>query len=238
MCGGPSEAALPDLPAGVYAVLSITDTGVGMPRELLARALDPFFTTKEAGRGTGLGFSMAYGFMRQSNGGLAIASEEGKGTTVTLYFPATDQEAAARCAPAPRGRDLASGGSESVLVVEDQPDIAALAQAILSGSGYRVTVAANADAALALLEGGAGFDLLFSDLIMPGAMNGVMLARAARQRFPGLRVLLATGFAAEVVDRDASVAGEFEILAKPYRRAELLARVREVLDAPASGRAR
>ena len=238
VCGGASEAAPPDLPAGVYAVLSITDTGVGMPREVLARALDPFFTTKEAGRGTGLGFSMAYGFMRQSNGGLAIASEEGKGTTVTLYFPATDQEAAARCAPAPRGRDLASGGSESVLVVEDQPDIAALAQAILSGSGYRVTVAANADAALALLEGGAGFDLLFSDLIMPGAMNGVMLARAARQRFPGLRVLLATGFAAEVVDRDASVAGEFEILAKPYRRAELLARVREVLDAPASGRAR
>jgi PAS domain S-box-containing protein len=230
--GAAGEPAPRELLAGHYAVLSIADTGVGMPREVLARALDPFFTTKEAGRGTGLGLSMAYGFMRQSNGGLAIASEEGRGTTVTLYFPATDHEAGGRCAPAPQCRDLALRGQESVLVVEDQPDIAALAEAILSGAGYRVTTAANADAALVLLEGGAGFDLLFSDLIMPGAMNGVMLARAARQRFPRLRVLLATGFAAEVMGRDGALAGEFEIMAKPYRRAELLARVREVLDAP------
>jgi len=224
--------APPDLLAGAYAVLSITDTGIGMPRDVLARALDPFFTTKEAGRGTGLGLSMAYGFMRQTNGGLAIVSEEGRGTTVTLYFPATDHEPAARCAPAPQGRDLRLRGHESILVVEDQPDIAALAQTILTESGYRVMTAPNADAALDLLEAGAEVDLLFSDLIMPGAMNGVMLAREARRRFPALRVLLATGFAAEVVERDGSLAGEFEIMAKPYRRAELLARVREVLDGP------
>jgi PAS domain S-box-containing protein len=231
---GPDAAAdaPPDLLAGAYAVLSIADTGIGMPREVLARALDPFFTTKEAGRGTGLGLSMAYGFMRQSNGGLSITSEETRGTTVTLYFPATDHEMAARCAPAPQTRDVRLRGHESVLVVEDQPDIAALAQTILAENGYSVMTAPNADAALALLEAGAQVDLLFSDLIMPGAMNGVMLARAARTRFPGLRVLLATGFAAEVVGRDGSLAGEFEIMAKPYRRAELLSRVREVLDAP------
>ncbi len=220
-----------DLLMGSYAVLSITDTGVGMPREVLSRALDPFFTTKEAGRGTGLGLSMAYGFMRQSNGGLSIVSEEGKGTTVTLFFPATDQDSAlARCAPAPRNEVLQCG-RETVLVVEDQPDIAALATAILVEHGYSVLAAPNGDTALAMLEEGAKVDLLFSDLIMPGAMNGVMLARAARKRFPNLRVLLATGFAAEVVERDGTLAGEFEILGKPYRRTELLARVRDVLDA-------
>jgi len=229
--GGPRE-----LIAGHYAVLSIADTGLGMPREVLARALDPFFTTKEAGRGTGLGLSMAYGFMRQSNGGLAIASTEGEGTVVTLFFPATENELAGRCAAAVQPRDLRFRGSETVLVVEDQPDIAALATAILSESGYRVLAAPNADAALGLLEAGPRIDLLFSDLIMPGAMNGVMLAREARRRFPGLRVLLATGFAAEVVERDGSVSGEFEIMAKPYRRAELLGRVRDVLDTPPDAR--
>lgn len=221
-----------DLLMGPYAVLSITDTGSGMPREVLARALDPFFTTKEAGRGTGLGLSMAYGFMRQSNGGLTITSEEGKGTTVTLFFPATDQEGVlARCAPAPR-TEVMQRGRETVLVVEDQPDIAALATAILVEHGYRVLAAPNGDSALAMLEEGAHVDLLFSDLIMPGAMNGVMLAREARKRFPHLRVLLATGFAAEVVERDGSLAGEFEILGKPYRRTELLSRIRDVLDTP------
>jgi CheY-like chemotaxis protein len=227
--------APPDLLMGSYAVLSISDTGLGMPREVLARALDPFFTTKEAGRGTGLGLSMAYGFMRQSNGGLSITSEEGKGTTVTLFFPATDQDtAAARCAPAPRN-EVMQCGRETVLVVEDQPDIAALATAILVEHGYRVLAAPNGDTALAMLEEGAKVDLLFSDLIMPGAMNGVMLARAARKRFPHLRVLLATGFAAEVVERDGTLAGEFEILGKPYRRTELLSRVRDVLDTPGEG---
>ncbi|MCU0984039.1 MAG: histidine kinase famiy protein [Acetobacteraceae bacterium] len=227
-----AQNAPADLLMGSYAVLSITDTGVGMPREVLARALDPFFTTKEAGRGTGLGLSMAYGFMRQSNGGLSITSEEGKGTTVTLFFPATDQDAVvARCAPAPRSEVL-QRGRETVLVVEDQPDIAALATAILVEHGYRVLAAPNGDAALAMLEEGAQVDLLFSDLIMPGAMNGVMLARAARKRFPHIRVLLATGFAAEVVERDGTLAGEFEILGKPYRRTELLSRVRDVLDTP------
>jgi CheY-like chemotaxis protein len=220
-----------DLLMGSYAVLTITDTGSGMPPEVLARALDPFFTTKEPGRGTGLGLSMAYGFMRQSNGGLSITSEEGKGTTVTLFFPATDNDSTMpRCAPAVRS-DIPARGRETVLVVEDQPDIAALATAILVEHGYRVLAAPNGDAALAMLEEGAQVDLLFSDLIMPGAMNGVMLARVARQRFPHLRVLLATGFAAEVVERDGSLAGEFEILGKPYRRAELLSRVRDVLDA-------
>ena len=234
--GADGAQAPRELLAGHYAVLAIADTGVGMPREVLARALDPFFTTKEPGRGTGLGLSMAYGFMRQSNGGLTIASTEGEGTTVTLYFPAADQEPAVRCAPAAGPRDHGVGGSETVLIVEDQPDIAALATAILAESGYTVLAAPNADAALGMLDSGPRVDVLFSDLIMPGAMNGVMLAREARRRFPALRVLLATGFAAEVVERDGSLAGEFEILAKPYRRAELLGRIRDVLDGPPDGR--
>jgi len=229
---GASPPAPIDLPDGAYATLSITDTGIGMPPEILAHALDPFFTTKEAGRGTGLGLSMAYAFMRQSQGGLALASEEGRGTTVTLYFPATEQEPAARCAPASSPGEARLRGSETILVVEDQPDIAALAEAILSGSGYRVVTAATADDALALIDRGARVDLLFSDLIMPGAMNGVMLAREARRRLPGLRVLLATGFAAELAGQEGMPAGEFEVLAKPYRRAELLGRVREILDRP------
>ncbi|WP_291299355.1 histidine kinase famiy protein [Elioraea sp.] len=220
-----------DLLAGRYVVLTISDSGGGMPREVLARALDPFFTTKEAGRGTGLGLSMAYGFMRQSNGSLRITSEEGRGTQVSLYFPASIGDAPSRVSPSVLVQPRLLG-SETILVVEDQPDIAALATAILSDSGYRVMSAPNGDAALAILEEQAGIHLLFSDLIMPGAMNGVMLARTARDRFPGIRVLLATGFAAEVVDRDGGYAGEFEILGKPYRRGELLARVRDVLDAP------
>ncbi|MDJ0278839.1 histidine kinase famiy protein [Sphingomonas sp. 2R-10] len=217
--------------SGDFIALSITDTGVGMAEDVRARVTEPFFTTKDQGKGTGLGLSMVYGFMKQSGGALHVESRVGRGTTVHLLFPAAD----ARPEPIHRHRrqpESGSRGNETVLVVEDQPDVGDLAEAILKDFGYTILRAANAPEALGIIERDGAIDLLFTDLIMPGGMNGVMLARAARRLRPAMKILLTTGYAEASIERVDARGTEFDLIGKPYKRADLAARVRQVIDAP------
>jgi CheY-like chemotaxis protein len=195
---------------------------------VLGRVLDPFFTTKEEGKGTGLGLSMVYGFMKQSGGMVRLYSEVGMGTTVRLYFPTAQEEIVQQ--PAESTSTHEEPGSETILVVDDREEVAALAQAILEEFGYSVRVAYNGREALAALEQYGDIQMLFSDLIMPGGMNGVMLAQEARRRWPNIRVLLTTGYADTTLERGQTDTSEFEVLSKPYGRLELARRVRKILD--------
>ncbi len=220
-----------ELEPGRYVGLSITDSGEGMPPEVVKRALEPFFTTKEQGKGTGLGLSMVYGFAKQSGGAVRIYSEVGHGTTIRLYFPAIGASSTPRGSAGSKLRDEKSG-SEVVLIVEDQADVAELAEAILSDFGYVTLLAGNAEEALQILDSAQHVDLLFSDLIMPGGMNGIMLAREARRRQPKLRILLTTGYAEASLERLDARGNEFDLISKPYRRSELATKVRQVIDGP------
>lgn len=217
---------------GHYVCVSITDNGSGMPPEVLARVLDPFFTTKEEGKGTGLGLSMVYGFAKQSGGAVRLYSEEGHGTTVRLYFPIDDNVENMAPRDSRTRRPFDRQGDETILIVEDRPDIAELARLFLGDQGYATHVVYNAREALELLDSGVHVDLLYSDLIMPGGLNGVMLAREARRRRPKIKVLLTTGYAESSIERTDAGGNEFEVLAKPYNRQELIRKVRMVLDGP------
>ncbi|WP_207540347.1 histidine kinase famiy protein [Sabulicella rubraurantiaca] len=219
-----------EIQPGDYVVLSITDTGTGMSPEILRRVTEPFFTTKEQGKGTGLGLSMVYGFAKQSGGALRLYSEPGIGTTVRLFFPAIKSDAPRGAGPA-RPLDPRPG-RETVLLVEDQQDVGDLAETVLEDFGYQVLRASNAQEALAVLEGEKRVDLLFTDLIMPGGMNGVVLARLARRSRPRLKVLLTTGYAEMSLERIEAGGSEFDVIQKPYRRSELAAKVRMVIDGP------
>ena len=217
---------------GDYIAIEISDTGTGMPPDVINHVLDPFFTTKEEGRGTGLGLSMVYGFTRQSGGTLHIASEEGVGTTVTMYFPACDEHVidGERATNLARASDR--GGTERILVVDDRADLAEVAKLLLSERGYAVTSFTSADDALAELRRDPTYDMLFTDLIMPGHINGVMLARQARALMPSIRVLLTTGYADTSIERNDGGGDEFDVIHKPYTRTELTRRVRQILDGP------
>jgi CheY-like chemotaxis protein len=216
-----------DLPPGDYVLLSLSDTGAGMTSEVLARAFEPFFSTKEVGKGSGLGLSMVYGFAKQSGGTVRIASVPGAGTTVSLYLPRTDSMPAA--SDAPKG-DLAltPHGSPTVLVVEDNDEVRQTTAEVLTDLGYRVLVASNGPDALALLRQGKAVDLLLSDIVMPGGMSGINLVREAR-RLREIRALLTTGYAAEAIgDGDGDT--RFMVLKKPYHRRDLGEAVQVALD--------
>ena len=227
----PGDKGFGELPPGDYVAVTIADEGTGMSPEVLSRVTEPFFTTKDQGKGTGLGLSMVYGFMKQSGGALRLESEEGRGTTVTMLFPCENARADPR-APAPTSALPDKRGNETVLVVEDQADIGDYAEAVLTEFGYTVLRADHADAALEVLDGATGVDLLFSDLIMPGGMNGVMLAREVKRRRPRIRVLLTTGYAESSIERVDARGAEFELIQKPYRRTDLATKVRQVIDGP------
>ncbi|RZA24867.1 MAG: response regulator, partial [Lysobacteraceae bacterium] len=228
--GEEDSYAYDNLAPGRYASVAITDSGHGMSPAVLARVMDPFFTTKEEGKGTGLGLSMVYGFAKQSGGAVRLYSEEGHGTTVRLYFPA--DASVEYAAPRDLGRASNRRGHESILIVEDRPDIADLAQMILEDHGYLTHVSNDAKSALDLLDRGTAVDLLFSDMIMPGRMNGVVLAREARRRRPKLKVMLTTGYSDASIERTDAGGSEFDVLTKPYSRKELLRRTRMALDGP------
>ena len=217
-----------NLSPGRYGMVSISDTGTGMPDEILKRVMDPLFTTKEAGKGAGLGLAMVHGFAKRSGGAVQLQSEVGRGTTVQLYFPAADVGELAK-RPRPE-RPIDRGGSERVLVVDDRAEVAELARTMLEDAGYAVDVARDGQEALVKLE--SGFELLFSDLIMPGGLDGVTLAREAQRRHPKLRVLLTTGYGESASERTDIGGTEFETIVKPYRRADLARKVRAVLDGP------
>ncbi len=214
---------------GRYVMVAVSDTGAGMPREVVEQAFEPFFTTKEVGQGSGLGLSMVYGFVRQSDGDVSIDSEVGHGTTVRLYFPATD-EAVLPAASKARAVTQGSGSGELLLVVEDDPDLRELAETMLLALGYRVVVAADAESGLGVLEARSEVALLFTDIMLIGPMNGIDLAVLATERYPGLRVVYTSGYTEQAPDLDGSVGGRLHFLAKPYRKAEMARVIRAALD--------
>jgi PAS domain S-box-containing protein len=220
------EGAVAGCAPGSYVRLSVKDTGCGMAPEIRDRVFEPFFTTKEVGKGTGLGLSMVYGFVRQSEGDVAVESAPGVGTTVALYLPRATQRPDAEVEAVQA--EAVPGGSERILVVEDNEDLLQATSEMLTTFGYRVLCARNGAEAIRILESGQEIDLLFSDVVMPHGMNGVELAREARQRNKNIKVLLTSGCAGNVMERHRAV-GEFPILDKPFRLGDLARRLRSIL---------
>jgi len=214
---------------GNYVSISLTDNGIGMSPDIRDRVMDPFFTTKEEGKGSGLGLSMVYGFAKQSGGAARIYTEEDIGTTLRLYFP-VDDAGVVHQDPV-RAVDRKSG-SEKILIVEDRPDVAELAKMVLEDYGYSADMVLNAREALKRFDTGHDYDLLFTDLIMPGGMNGVMLAREVRRRYPKMKILLTTGYAENSLERTDLGGSEFEVISKPCMPHDLARKVRQVLDGP------
>ena len=215
-------------PDGEFVLISVSDTGDGMPPEVLERAFEPFFTTKEPGRGTGLGLSSVYGFAEQSGGHVTIDSAPGRGATINLYLPRAaevSQDAGVVAEAVPL-----SENSEVVLVVEDNPDVRELTMQRVEGLGYVVREAENGRAAIAILKSGEAIDIVLSDIVMAGGLSGYELGRWVQANRPGIPVLLTTGYAAEEARPDAA---DFPILRKPYKRAELANALRDALAARA-----
>jgi PAS domain S-box-containing protein len=216
------------LGVGSYVMISVTDTGGGMTPEVAGRAFEPFFTTKEVGKGTGLGLSMVYGFVKQSNGHIKIDSEAGRGTTVRLYLPRSRQ--ADEPSIAPSGGPESVGGAETILVVEDDPMVHTYVTRQIQSLGYRVLSARSGVAALDVLRQAEPIDLLFTDVVMPGGMDGPELVVEARRLRPDLRVLYTSGYTENSGMRRRRLGPGDELLSKPYRRDDLAARLRKVLD--------
>jgi signal transduction histidine kinase/CheY-like chemotaxis protein len=215
---------------GDYIRIAVSDNGQGIDPAVLGRVMEPFFTTKAPGQGTGLGLSMAFGFAKQSGGHLKIYSELGHGTTINLYLPraltASTGVVAETAAASPRSR-----GHETVLLVDDNEAVRKTAARQLADLGYRVIEAENAATALDILSRGEKIHLLFSDIVMPGGLNGFDLASKVAELYPTLRVLLVTGFAEAAVKGRPGANGDIQLLSKPYRRQDLARRIREILDA-------
>jgi PAS domain S-box-containing protein len=216
---------------GQYVVVAITDTGTGMSRDVLAQAFEPFFTTKEIGQGTGLGLSQVYGFVKQSGGHVKIYSEPGQGTTVKVYLPRLlahddDSETADRV-----DTTSVDDRTQTILVVEDDDDVRAHSVEILNELGYRVLEAPNAQAALEIMGRQPDVALLFTDVGLPGGMNGRQLAEEALRRCPGLQVLYTTGYAQNAIIHDGRLDAGVELITKPFSYPRLAAKLRDLLDA-------
>lgn len=217
------------LPGGPYVRISVSDTGSGMPPDVLAHAFEPFFTTKEPGRGTGLGLSTIYGFARQLGGTATIYSEPGLGTTVTLYLPRTDEGI-----PEPiTDRDAMPrrGRGEAILLVEDNTEVREVTRQRLETLGYRVHEAENGPTALAVLTAGTRIDLVFSDMVMSGGLSGYDVVREVRQKWPDIRLLLTSGYPDDLLRSQEAELHDLRILRKPYNRRELAEALRDILDA-------
>ena len=221
----------PDVQPGTYVMLAITDTGTGMPQAVQEKAFEPFFTTKEVGKGSGLGLSMVYGFVKQSGGHIKIYSEVGHGTSIKLYLPpAQGQAISAHALALPD-----SGGSETILVVEDDSLVRSFVVSQLQSLGYRTLVAADSKEALAHLERGASFELLFTDVVMPGGMTGRELAEAIQKERPAIKVLYTSGYTDNSIVHHGRLDEGVLLLTKPYRKPELARMIRQALGgAPAT----
>ncbi|QIG51038.1 PAS domain S-box protein [Nordella sp. HKS 07] len=216
-----------ELPHGDYVQISISDTGTGMPAEVRDRAFEPFFTTKTRGHGTGLGLSMVYGFAKQSGGHVTIYSELGYGATINIYLPRAngtmDAAVAADAEPSPRR-------GETVLVVEDDDGVRDLTVTRLATLGFKIYESSDGASAIRFLESGLKVDLLFSDLMLPGGLTGYDIARKAREIYPGIRILLTSGYAEDLL-RTENLGG-IKLLRKPYRLADLRSALDAVLNGP------
>jgi PAS domain S-box-containing protein len=216
----------PEVEPGQYVVLAVTDTGSGMSAETAEKAFDPFFSTKPEGQGTGLGLSMVYGFAKQSRGHAKIYSEVGQGTTIRLYLPRVIQS---EDVLAPVDSTQIGGGTETILVVEDDDQVRATAIEMLGDLGYRVLKASDAAAALHIIESGLSIDLLFTDVVMPGKLKSPELARKAKQRQPDIAVLFTSGYTENAIVHGGRLDAVVELLPKPYAREALARKIRQVL---------
>jgi signal transduction histidine kinase len=218
---GPGDAR--DGLTGEFVALRVSDTGCGIPADIVAKVFEPFFTTKAAEKGTGLGLSQVYGFARRSGGTVEIVSEVGRGTTVALYLPRSHGQVDR---PATDASDhLLAAGGETILVVEDNDDVREVAVSLLEQLGYRTAAVESAPSALARLGAGQRPDLIFTDVVLPGEMDGLALARTAKERHPDIPTVLTTGYA-KIFETDP----EFPVLRKPYQISALGRVIREALD--------
>jgi nitrogen-specific signal transduction histidine kinase len=215
--------------AGDYVMIAVSDSGRGIPPDTLERVFEPFFTTKETGKGSGLGLSMVYGFVKQSGGHIMIYSKEGRGTTVRIYLPRASgiAQPSLKVMTAPG----VERGRETILVVEDDQMVRPLVVRQIQSLGYVALTAATAEEALVVIDGGQEIDLLFTDLIMPGGMNGRLLADEALRRRPSLKILFTSGHSDNEVTHDGRLDDGVLLLAKPYRKSELARMIRSALVA-------
>ena len=223
-----------EVDAGDYVLMTISDTGIGMPQETLERVIEPFFTTKEVGKGSGLGLSMVYGFIKQSKGHFSIASTVGEGTKVKLFLP-RDTSPMSLGAGAEVDGTPSVQGHERILVVEDEEEVRRVAVEILRMEGYDVVEAGDGVEALETLENEGPVDLLFSDVVLPNGMSGPALAKKAEEIQPGLKAFFTTGYADGEAVQDAALDSGTNLISKPYARMDLLARIRAAIDSSAQG---
>jgi PAS domain S-box-containing protein len=227
----PYRSLHPEVEPGEYALISVTDDGEGMSPEVVAHAFEPFYTTKDIGKGSGLGLSMVYGFVKQSNGHVAIYSEVGLGTTVRIYLPLVAAKGPRTSRETTEIEESVPKGRETILVAEDDPFVRFSVIHRLESLGYGVIAVVNAEQALQKLRANPSIDLLFTDIIMPGGMSGWELGDMARQIRPGLPIIYTSGYALETLVRHGRIPEQSIILTKPYRKAELAHRLREALAA-------
>jgi signal transduction histidine kinase/CheY-like chemotaxis protein len=221
-----------EVAAGQYVMLAVSDTGTGMTPDVMARVFEPFFTTKPEGKGTGLGLAQAFGFVKQSGGHIKIYSEVGHGTTIKLYLPRTRRE---KDAVENTEGQFSLGGSETILVVEDDDGVRAAVADMLADLGYTVLRAESAESGLALLNGGAKADLLFTDVVMPGSIPTREFTRRAQEMVPGLKVLYTSGYTQNAIVHNGKLDDDATLLSKPYRKDELARKLRSVFAGTARG---
>ncbi|QRN93593.1 response regulator [Archangium violaceum] len=219
--------AHPEVLPGQYVLVAVSDTGTGMTPEVMERAFEPFFTTKPEGRGTGLGLSMVYGFVKQSGGHIKLYSEVGHGTTIKLYLPrALEAESAdAKVVTGP-----IMGGTETILVVEDDAEVRATVVEMVTELGYRVLKAVDAQSALVILQSGVPIDMLFTDVVMPGPVRSPELAKQARTLIPDIEVLFTSGYTENAIVHGGRLDAGVQLLSKPYSREDLARKLRQLLD--------
>ena len=217
-----------EVTAGQYVMIAVSDTGTGMSAEVMQRAFEPFFTTKADGLGTGLGLSMVYGFIKQSEGHVKIYSEPGHGTTIRMYLPRS--MAAEAASGMTRTESEMLGGTETILVVEDDAQVRESVVDTLSGLGYRVLKAADAQSALTVLESGVPVDMLFTDVVMPGPLRSPELARRARVLQPDIEVLFTSGYTENAIVHGGRLDAGVALLSKPYRQEQLADKIRHMLN--------
>jgi len=222
-------AAHAEVTPGQYVLLAVTDDGVGMSPDIVERAFEPFFTTKGVGQGTGLGLSMIYGLVKQSGGHVKIYSEPDHGTTLRVYLPRSHEPETVTEAEPPLveiGEDLL----ETILVVEDDAEVRQLAMSVLKSLGYAALEAGDAESALAVLDLRPEIALLFTDVVLPGGVNGAQLARLAHERYPDLKVLYTSGYTDNAIVHRGVLDEGAEMIGKPFRKAALARKVRTILD--------
>jgi CheY-like chemotaxis protein len=218
-----------DAKPGQYIAICVSDTGSGMPADVIAQAFDPFFTTKPIGQGTGLGLSMVYGFAKQSEGHVRISSEVGQGTTVNIYLPRYHGELEPESPSDDRGQAIRAEAGETVLVVEDEPVVRSLILEVLQDLGYQAIEAADGPSGLRLLESNVRIDLLVTDVGLPG-LNGRQLADYARVKRPDLKVLFITGYAENAAMTSGFLIPGMEMITKPFAVEALATKIRSMIE--------